>query len=119
MSAMGSASRGWKVSREIVPPGILVYHVAGDLDLDTGGEHSFGAELDGVRAVVVDLTDLGFCGSTGLNALLQLRLDAVAGGLVVHLAAVPPAMARLLDVTGTQDLFPRHEDLRTALSQLS
>jgi anti-anti-sigma factor len=99
------------------PPGdILLYRLRGDLGLD--GVLEFDKPLDGFRAVLVDLTEVGFFCSTALNALLRLRLDAEEHGLTVHLSAPPPITSRVLEITGSDALFPRHTSLDAALRAL-
>jgi anti-anti-sigma factor len=104
-------------SCETSPGGILLYRLRGDLDLAAALD--FDKPLDGFRAVLVDLTDVGFFCSTALNALLRLRLDAEEHGIVVHLSALPPIAARVLEITGTAPLFPRHASLDAALHALT
>ncbi|WP_165845786.1 STAS domain-containing protein [Streptacidiphilus pinicola] len=94
--------------------GVLVYSLAGDLDVGTDAL-ALDVALTGFRAVVVDLAEVGFFGSAALNALLGLRRRAAAAGLEVHLSAVPPAVTRILALTGTDRLFPTHEDVNASL----
>ncbi|MFF1875082.1 STAS domain-containing protein [Kitasatospora herbaricolor] len=61
--------------------------------------------------LVLDLAGLTFCDSTGLNVLLQARTDAERQGTVVHLARPTPAVARVLEITGADQLFPVDPDL--------
>ena len=102
-------------SQESGPGDVLIYRLSGDLDLTDGAALSFAEPLDGYRAVVVDLADVGFFGSKALNALLRLRLDAQRFGIVVHLCALPPMTSRVLQLTGTETVFPIHPDVTTAL----
>lgn len=61
---------------------------------------------DGPAAVVVDLSDLTFCDSAGLNLLLRARLQAEESGHTLRLAAPGAQMLRLLEITGSLGLFP-------------
>nr|WSX53641.1 STAS domain-containing protein [Streptomyces sp. NBC_00974] len=61
---------------------------------------------DGPAEIVIDLSDLTFCDSSGLNALLRARLEAVESGHTLRLAAPSHQMLRLLELTGTLGLFP-------------
>ncbi|MBM9435789.1 STAS domain-containing protein [Streptomyces bryophytorum] len=58
------------------------------------------------RGVDVDLTGLGFCDSSGLNALLQAREHALAVGAPLTVSAVSAPVARVLDLTHCGDAFP-------------
>ncbi|MER5868082.1 STAS domain-containing protein [Kitasatospora sp. NPDC002040] len=63
------------------------------------------AVLAGRAGLDLDTTAVTFTDSSGLNALLELRLRALESG---HLLTLRPGarMGRLLDLTGTRDLFP-------------
>ncbi|WP_063771130.1 STAS domain-containing protein [Streptacidiphilus neutrinimicus] len=99
---------------------VLVFHLAGDLDADA---HEAFAAMDlplaRFHAVVVDLAQVTFFSSATLNALLSLRLRAEPAGVPVHLCGVGAPAARVLEITGADRLFPRHDDLTTALMSLS
>ncbi|MEU9304080.1 STAS domain-containing protein [Streptomyces sp. NPDC048269] len=56
--------------------------------------------------VVVDLSELTFCDSSGLNALLQARITAQRHGRRLSLRAPSPRFVRLLELTDTAHLFP-------------
>ncbi|MFI8454316.1 STAS domain-containing protein [Kitasatospora sp. NPDC085464] len=66
--------------------------------------------------LVIDLADQTFCYSVCLNALLVARLDAKAAGVEMVLAAPPPQTMRLLEVTGTDEVFTVRSSVRTALA---
>ncbi|MGO4462866.1 STAS domain-containing protein [Streptomyces sp. M-16] len=95
-----------------------VLSLYGEVDQDRRRQlHDALAEA--VRAgpprLVVDLSGLTFCDSTGLNALLQTRLDADAAGVRLLLAAPPPNVMRLLEITGTAALFTIRGSVPAAL----
>ncbi|MEU2232504.1 STAS domain-containing protein [Streptomyces vietnamensis] len=91
-------------------PRSFVVWVSGDLDLDHSAELR-SLLLDGVaRAprgteVIVDLQNSSFCDSTGLNLLLAARELAFESGKSITLAAPSHQMVRLLEITGSSDLF--------------
>ncbi|MFD4867057.1 STAS domain-containing protein [Streptomyces sp. NPDC058412] len=60
----------------------------------------------GSAEIVVDLTDLTFCDSAGLNALLQARPTAQGLGRRVQLHDPSRQMTRLLERTGADQFFP-------------
>ncbi|GJF33271.1 anti-sigma factor antagonist [Kitasatospora sp. NE20-6] len=99
------------------PDGALICALTGDLDLDSM------AEVQGpLREVVasapdllcVDLSGVGFCDSTGLNLLLQLRLDAEQAGVPLVLAEPNPQMSRLFELTGAGAVFRVFESVEEA-----
>ncbi|WP_052442638.1 STAS domain-containing protein [Streptacidiphilus neutrinimicus] len=95
---------------------VLVYRLFGDLDHGAKDTLAFDKPLADFHAVVVDLTDVTFFTSTGLNALLGLRLRAEPLGMPVHLCKLPAATARVLEVTEATCLFQIHPDLEAALA---
>jgi anti-anti-sigma factor len=97
---------------QVLDSGILVYALAGDIDMGAVDVLAFAAPLDTVRAVVVDLADVTFFDSTALNALLKLRARAQERGIGVHLVAVPATTMRLLAITDVAPLFPAHPSRR-------
>ncbi|MER6082548.1 STAS domain-containing protein [Streptomyces sp. NPDC001833] len=82
--------------------------LAGEIDLTTERvvRESLGQCLrDGIRTIDVDLTAVTFCDVTGLNAFLDAsRATAVAGGSL-RLHHSPPALARIIALTGSSILL--------------
>jgi anti-anti-sigma factor len=104
------------VTREVLADHVLVYRLAGELDMDGVDPLVFDDEAARAAHIVLDLGGLEFCDSAGLNALLRLRLQAVGRGIPVHLAAVPERVTRLLEVTGADQVFPVHATLADAVT---
>ncbi|MGW0605840.1 STAS domain-containing protein [Streptomyces sp. NPDC002644] len=90
--------------------------VTGPLDLTTAAALGRGVEnaLSEHPTVILDLTGVTFCDSSGLNTLLRLRRHAQDTGGQLVLAAPPPQMLRLLTLTGTDSIFPLHSSLAEA-----
>ncbi|QFG25874.1 STAS domain-containing protein [Actinomadura sp. WMMB 499] len=97
---------------------IAVLAVEGELDLHNGPLLA-GAALEavghGYPHVVLEMSGVPFCDSSGLNALIRLyrRLHAEHGSLT--LAAVPGRLERLLSMTGIDRLIPARADVPEAL----
>lgn len=68
------------------------------------------------RRIVVDCSDLGFCDSTGLNALLKARLRMRETGGRLDLAGLRPPVDRMFDITGARAVFRVYEDTARALA---
>ncbi|MFB6615171.1 STAS domain-containing protein [Streptomyces sp. NPDC085524] len=88
-----------------------VLRVSGDMDLDHAEELRSSlmtalSEAPEGSDIVVDLRHSSFCDSAGLNALLAARLQAQVAGHRIRLAAPSHQMIRLLELTGSADLFP-------------
>jgi anti-anti-sigma factor len=96
--------------------------LSGELDHDTADllRQQLDRCLDDLGRVhlILDLTDLQFCDSTGLNVLLGARLRAEPRGGAVHLAAMRPAVARVFEVTGAAAVFQVHESVAEALASV-
>ncbi|WP_255369498.1 STAS domain-containing protein [Kitasatospora sp. MBT63] len=84
---------------------------AGELDLEQAPVlHAAVHRALALRPVppilVIDLGAVTFCDSAGLNVLLRGRIEAERLGAAVHLARPTANVARLLQLTGTDQLFP-------------
>lgn len=102
--------------------GVRVIAVAGELDLATAPE--LCARLDASRAgrrprLLVDLTDVDFCDSTGLRALLGAAAEVrTHGGRFALVCAPGGDVARLLDMVGAAEVIPILADRMAGLSAL-
>jgi anti-sigma B factor antagonist len=102
--------------------GVRVIAVAGELDIATAP--SLCARLDATRAgrkprLLVDLTDVAFCDSTGLRALLGAASEVRAHGGRFAIVC-PPAgdVARLLEIVGAGEWMAIHQDPASGLAAL-
>jgi anti-sigma B factor antagonist len=92
-------------------PSPPVLELAGEIDLArseeivTRGERLLDESAAG-QPVVVDLARVQFIDSSGLSALLRLRRLALARGRSVVLRDVPPFVARLLSLSGVDQVLP-------------
>ncbi|MER6198387.1 STAS domain-containing protein [Streptomyces sp. NPDC001586] len=89
----------------------VVVRVSGEIDLDRASLlrdalHAAITRPDCPNEIVVDLAALTFCDSSGLNALLQARLTAHEHGRQIRLHAPTAQVIHLLELTGTDQLFP-------------
>ncbi|MGW6612229.1 STAS domain-containing protein [Streptomyces erythrochromogenes] len=55
---------------------------------------------------MADCSRVTFCDSSGLNALIAARLQAVEAGTTIHLANPAPQLQRLLQMTGAAPSSP-------------
>ncbi|MFE9804574.1 STAS domain-containing protein [Streptomyces goshikiensis] len=81
--------------------------LTGALDMDTCSRVTATTDtltLDG-NTLVLDLSAVTFMDSSGLNMLLTLRNRAEAEQGTLELRGLPGQVLRLLDITGTRDLF--------------
>ncbi|MFD4740225.1 STAS domain-containing protein [Streptomyces virginiae] len=88
-----------------------VVQVGGEMDIDRApmmydALQAAITEPAGSDEIVVDLSDLSFCDSSGLNALIHARQTAAEHGRRIILRTPPPQLRRLLEMTGADALFP-------------
>ncbi|MFE9427403.1 STAS domain-containing protein [Kitasatospora sp. NPDC006697] len=92
---------------------VAVCGLAGELDLETKAPAA--AAIDELIAerpavLVVDIAGVTFCDSSGLNLLLRARTAAAGEGIDFRLAHPSPAVARVLQITGTDTVFTVLDD---------
>ena len=66
--------------------------------------------------VILDLGRVEFIDSSGLGAVVAAR-KLMPEGRILSLAGLQPAVARVMQLTRMDTVFPIHEDLETALDQ--
>jgi anti-sigma B factor antagonist len=94
------------------PPSLMTVRLSGELDLAARPvviEQVTGALVEnaGIERVAVDLGGVKFCDSSGLAALLDIGRAADKVGATIVLLAPSAGVARVLDITGIDDLLPR------------
>ncbi|MEW1914351.1 STAS domain-containing protein [Kitasatospora sp. NPDC085895] len=85
-----------------------VLHVTGDLDYEQAPalrRHVEQLVLSPAQRLVIDLSGLEFCDSSGITALLAARRHAQTAGADLALAAVPANTLRILAVVGLDRVF--------------
>ena len=65
--------------------------------------------------VVVDMSGVEFCDSTGLNVLLRFRIAAESAGRALVLTGMRSAVARLFAITGADTVFTTFPSIGDAL----
>lgn len=83
--------------------------VAGEIDLYTAPKLHSGLmnalAASGPIRLVVDMTGVEFCDSTGMNVLLAAQRRAREAGGDLQLASPRPAIRKVLQVTGLESVF--------------
>jgi len=91
-------------------PGANVLEAGGELDLGSAARlaAAVGAAAQAARPrVVIDLSRLEFCDSTGLRALMGATREVeVRGGRLVLVAPPGSPIERLLELTGVAEFLP-------------
>lgn len=91
-------------------PQRAIVRVGGEIDIDRApllqeALHTVITRPECPDEIVVDLTGLTFCDSSGLNALLHARLTAAEYARYITLHAPNPQVLRLLEITGVDSIF--------------
>ncbi|MGV9253095.1 STAS domain-containing protein [Streptomyces sp. NPDC003697] len=91
---------------------------AGALDFRTADRlhEQATAAMTACRHLVLDMSEVTFCDSSGLSTLLRLLRHAQGNDVTLALAAVPAQMARLLAITGAHAVFSLHANIPEALA---
>ena len=88
--------------------------VSGEIDLYTAprlhGELVSALAADYPVRLVVDMSGVEFCDSTGMNVLLAAHRRANEQGGSLELAGPRPAVRKILQVTGLETVFTVLED---------
>jgi len=96
---------GTQLDVEAVGGGMI--RLCGELDIRTCVklEQVVGIAVDEGRRVVLDLSELTFCDSTGLAGLVRLNKRAITAGGDLVLRDPTPRVQTLLGLTGLDRLF--------------
>lgn len=108
-----------EVERLDAPP-VAIVRVRGELDFGT--TPYLVEALDGLpepgQSLVFDLSELDFCDSSGLGALIAAHKATARTGGRVHLAGVTPIVLTAINVTSLDQLFPLHDTVDAALAEV-
>ncbi|MFF4321263.1 STAS domain-containing protein [Streptomyces sp. NPDC001568] len=97
---------------------LAVAVIGGDIDIATAPAlRTHGLELiaRGHPHVILDLTHVTFCDSSGLNALIGIMRCAIAASGSLTPAAVPGRLARMLNLTGISTAIPSFPSTTAAM----
>lgn len=100
---------------------VALVTVRGYLDVDTATDfqHHLANQLHhGRRHFLLDLSQVPFMDSSGMNIILRLYQEARGPGGTVQIIAPTPAVRRVLDLTGVSITVPVSDDADQALSRL-
>jgi anti-sigma B factor antagonist len=123
LAAMASTDEA-ALSVELIPGAVSVVRARGELELATAARLCAVTDMAAVRArgvprVVIDLTGVSFCDSTGLRALLgAVREVEVLGGAVMVALVPDSAPARLLELSGLREFVPVADSAEAARRRL-
>jgi anti-anti-sigma factor len=92
-----------RLSHEILPDGLAVIAISGDLDLATADQTvRYVSDVidhhDG--PVSADLSGLAFCDACGLGALIRITTYAQQSGRSISLSSPSESLMRIMRITG-------------------
>jgi len=95
--------------------------LGGYIDLSTRKQLQdvLGAAARGVAHLVIDMSRLAFMDSTGLSALIEVYKRLDARGATLDLAAPQPIVAKVLQISGLDEVFRVHASLTQAVTRAS
>jgi anti-anti-sigma factor len=106
------------VTRTVTGDGITVLALRGEIDFNTGSAiHRALLTSDGEAAprTVVDLSEVTFMDSSGINALIGAHRDAIAAQGWVRLAGPTTSVLRVLQIVGVDTVITCYPTLQQAL----
>ncbi|MGW0363366.1 STAS domain-containing protein [Streptomyces sp. NPDC002990] len=106
------------VTRESHPAGTTVLAVGGDLDHHTARGLSQALDdtpFDSGSQLVLDLSELTYCDSTGITVLVTAYRRAEAMGSALVLAGVNPDLMRVFGIIGLDQIFTFQPTVRRAV----
>jgi anti-sigma B factor antagonist len=104
------------VQTRTTPTGPVV-ELTGELDYDSFSQVRDllpALALQGGQQLVVDLTGVTFCDSSGITALLAARNHALAAQAGIALVAVPAHLSRIFQMVGLDQVFSTHPTAQAA-----
>lgn len=100
---------------------VVIVRVTGEIDANTGsvvGDPLFSCLDRAPRAVVIDLTNVEFLGSTGLSILVRAHRKARSRAIALRIVAATHAALRALQISGLDTYLPLSRSVPDALSSI-
>ncbi|HEY0718329.1 MAG TPA: STAS domain-containing protein [Streptosporangiaceae bacterium] len=107
------------IGRHPSGPGLLT--VAGDLDYHTAGRLRVALDevpLDQAAGVIIDLSGLTYCDSTGVSVLVTAYRRARDAGRPLALVGLNPDLTRVFRVIGLDQVFATYGDVEAAVKAI-
>jgi anti-sigma B factor antagonist len=112
----------YAIAQRPAPPGVVVLALSGEFDLAVvplARERLEQARAQRPRAIVLVMSEVTFADSSALRELLRLDAAMGADGAQLVLAALSPAVERLLEITRARDLLAVAPTVGEALDRVT
>jgi anti-anti-sigma factor len=106
------------IEQATVRDGVALLVFRGELDLAAAAAMRARVESVAGSALVIDLRDVTFVDSSALRELTNARNTVTRGGRRIVLSGVPASLRRLLEMTGTDELFETAPTRASALARV-
>lgn len=123
VTAAPVVSHGLRLAVQRPAPGVVVVRIAGEVDLASAPRL---AELIRqrltaavLRGLVLDVSEVTFCGSAGLELMLHAQARSEQRGITMRLVHGGGAVQRLLELTDLQFRFDCRDDVAEAVAALA
>jgi anti-anti-sigma factor len=100
---------------------VVVVRMTGEIDGSTGdlvGEPLFSCLDTASNPVVVDLTNVEFIGSTGLNILVRARETALRRAIALRVVASTHPVLRAMEISGLDTYLPMSRSISEAVTSI-
>jgi anti-sigma B factor antagonist len=105
---------------QLADPPVAIIRVKGELDFATTPRLVEAlAQLPAAANLIFDFSELQFCDSSGLGALIAAYKTASATGAKAYLAGLTPTVLTAIKVTMLDELFPIRDTAQAALAEVS
>jgi len=110
-----------KIDSRVEGEGLAVLALTGEVDVANATQvREAGLKLisDGVKHLVVDLSQTEYIDTSGLGTLVGLQKRIRESGGELLLAALQPRVRRPFEITGLTNVFRLYDDVGSALEEL-
>lgn len=118
---MPQADPDLAVTLQPLPAGPCLMSVSGELDYHTAPRLRAGLDevpLEQGVSLIIDLSGLTYCDSTGISILVSAYHRAKAAGTVLALAGLNPDISRVFRVIGLDQVFVSYDTVAAAARAL-
>ena len=97
-----------QVIEDVEPHGRRLLRIRGELDMASreNVEPAITVAARSGASVILDLSELSFCDSSGISMLFAVHKKAVAAGGALTIRAPLPAVRRVIEITRLDSVIP-------------